>query len=54
MKTAKDEIRSLLFDLGVFRSLPCTDDENKQFYKLKKEKQWQEEFDSGNDEMVNE
>ena len=39
MENVKDEIKSLLSDLGVFRKQPCTDDENKQFYKLKKQKQ---------------
>lgn len=31
MKTARDEIKSLLIDLGVFVKQPCTGEENKQF-----------------------
>ncbi|HEY5583911.1 MAG TPA: hypothetical protein VIK78_05400 [Ruminiclostridium sp.] len=39
MITIKDEMKSLLCDLGVFSKQRCTDDENNQFYKMKKQKQ---------------
>jgi len=38
MKMARDEMKSLLRDLGVFIKKPCTEEENKQFDILKKQK----------------
>jgi hypothetical protein len=39
MKKARDEMRALLCDLGALIKQPCTDEENKQYDVLKKQKQ---------------
>ena len=39
MKKARDDMKSLLCDLGALIKQPCTDEENKQFDMLKKQKQ---------------